>query len=384
MATTALGTVLHNLRRFVLRQENATLTDGDLLERFVSGGDEAAFEMLLHRHGPMVFGACRRLLQNEPDVEDAFQATFLVLVRKAGTIRPRGMVGNWLYGVAHSTALKARAMRTKRSSKERELAARTLPQASSSTWEDIEELLDQELKALPDKYRAPIVLCDLEGKSLKEAARDLGCPPATVGTRLARGRVMLARRLTRRGVTLSTGALAIALSQNMASAAVPTALTASLVNNVALLTAGKMVTGGMISAKAAALSESVLKTMLLAKLKVITVLLVPVLIGVAGLVSTEWAEPSESVTATEKVEQLQASVDQRQGDGGLVSEQRARLDFPKETPIHDGDPSRLTASGKEGSPPVPRELRTKALPRGLANKAASHPGRIAWLKSHGS
>src|SRR5262245_51366626 len=113
MATTALGTVLSYLRRSGLHQEEVGHTDGDLLERFVTGDDEAAFEALLRRHGPMVLGACRRVLRNEADAEDAFQATFLVLVRKAASIRPRGMVGNWLYGVAHSTALKARAMSIK-------------------------------------------------------------------------------------------------------------------------------------------------------------------------------------------------------------------------------------------------------------------------------
>src|SRR5262249_16707348 len=119
MATTALGFVLHRLRRSLLRQDERVVSDADLLRSFLSGRDEAAFEALLRRHGPMVLGVCRRVLRNEADAEDAFQATFLVLVRKAATIRPRGMVGNWLYGVAHTTALKARAMRTRRLAKER-------------------------------------------------------------------------------------------------------------------------------------------------------------------------------------------------------------------------------------------------------------------------
>src|SRR5262245_35915307 len=122
MATTALGTVLNNLRRSLLRQDKVGLTDGELLECFIGRRDEAAFEALLCRHGPMVLGVCRRVLRNEADAEDAFQATFLLLVKKATCIRPRGMVGNWLYGVAHSTALKARAMSNKRSAKERAAA----------------------------------------------------------------------------------------------------------------------------------------------------------------------------------------------------------------------------------------------------------------------
>ena len=118
MATTALGAVLHNLRRSWLRQDDAGFTDGELLDGFVARRDEAAFEALVHRHGPMVLGVCRRVLRNDADAEDAFQATFLVLVRKAASIRPRGLVGNWLYGVAHQTALKARAMSAKRKMRE--------------------------------------------------------------------------------------------------------------------------------------------------------------------------------------------------------------------------------------------------------------------------
>src|SRR5262249_13119480 len=178
-------------------QAEAHITDGELLGCSLSRRDESAFESLVRRHGPMVLGVCRRTLRNEADAEDAFQATFLVLVRKAAGIRPRGMVGNWLYGVANTTALKAKAMRSKRRAKEAEAGARPKLQTPPEVWRHLEAVLDQELQALPDKYRAPIVLCDLEGKSLKEAARQLGAPAATVGTRLARGRARLGRQLAR-------------------------------------------------------------------------------------------------------------------------------------------------------------------------------------------
>src|SRR5437762_5474619 len=135
MAATALGTVLHQLRGSWLRQDRASLTDGELLECFITRRDEAAFDVLLHRHASMVLGVCRRVLRNEADSEDAFQATFLVLVRKAASIRPPGMVGNWLYGVAHTTALKARAMNTKRLAKEREAAVRRKPEVTAETWQ---------------------------------------------------------------------------------------------------------------------------------------------------------------------------------------------------------------------------------------------------------
>src|SRR5260221_2161193 len=162
MATTVLGTVLRNVRRSMVRHDDAGQTDGALLECFITQQDEAAFEALVRRHGPMVLGVCRRFLRNEADAEDAFQATFLVLVRRAGSVRPRGMVGNWLYGVAQNTARKAYAMNTRTRAKEREAGARPKPQTASEDWQQQHVLLDQELQALPDKYRAPIVLCDLE------------------------------------------------------------------------------------------------------------------------------------------------------------------------------------------------------------------------------
>jgi RNA polymerase sigma factor (sigma-70 family) len=156
MATTAFGTVLDKLRHSVLRQDQAGLTDAELLEYYVTRRDDAAFKALLRRHGPMVLGVCRRVLQNQADAEDAFQATFLVLLRKAGSIRPRRLVGNWLYGVARRTALKARAMRTKRLNKERAAAAWPRPAAAEETGQDLETLLDQELQHLPTIYRKSV------------------------------------------------------------------------------------------------------------------------------------------------------------------------------------------------------------------------------------
>src|SRR5262245_34186084 len=279
MATTALGTVLHKLRRSFLRQDGATLTDGELLECVIARRDEAAFEALMRRHGPMVLGVCRRVLRNEADAEDAFQATFFVLVRKAASIRPRGLVGNWLYGVAHNTALKAKAMNERRRTKEKEAATQPKPSAPAADWQHLQELLDQELQVLPDKYRSAIVLCDLEGKSIKEAARHLGCPPGTVGTRLARGRSLLGRRLRRHGLALSGGALAAQLAQGMALACVPAALVNTTIQSAAFVAAGRASAPGFLSARAAALMEGVLKAMLLTKLKIaaIGVLLVGLL-----------------------------------------------------------------------------------------------------------
>src|SRR5262249_4440452 len=164
---------------------------GELLERFLARRDEAAFADLVRRHGPMVLGVCRRVLRHEADAEDAFQATFLVLAKKARTVRPRGAAGNWLYGVAQNTAGEAKAMNLRRRQKEREAGVVPRQAAPEEVWRDLLPRLDQELPALPDKYRTPIVLCDLEGRTIREAARQLGWPQGTVATRLTRGRALL-------------------------------------------------------------------------------------------------------------------------------------------------------------------------------------------------
>src|SRR5262245_42532773 len=218
MATTQLQRVIRELVRS--QGAGAEVTDGMLLESYVRTREEEAFAALVRRHGPMVWGVCRRMLGHE-DAEDAFQATFLVLARKAAAVVPRAMVANWLYGVAHQTALKARANTARRGAREQQVV--TMPEPAvqpEKLWDDVRPLLDLELRRLPDKYQAVIVLCDLDGKTRKEAARQLACPEGTVAGRLARARVMLAKRLTQRGVALSGGALAAVLSRKVAAAGV--------------------------------------------------------------------------------------------------------------------------------------------------------------------
>src|SRR6266567_8849302 len=206
MATSQMCEVIQHLRRTALLRDGAGRTDGQLLEDYVGRRDDAALAALVWRHGPMVWGVCRRVLRNHHDAEDAFQATFLVLVRKAASIASRELVANWLYGVAHQTALKARATVAKRRTRERQVTDMPEPAVSQQDqWRDLQPVLDEELSRLPDKYRGVIVLCDLEGKTRKEVAGQLGCPEGTVASRLARARIMLAKRFTQRGVALSGG-----------------------------------------------------------------------------------------------------------------------------------------------------------------------------------
>jgi RNA polymerase sigma-70 factor (ECF subfamily) len=249
------------------------MTDGQLLQGFVAHRDEAAFEALVRRHGPMVWGVCQRLLRNHQDAEDAFQATFLVLVRKAAAIASRELLANWLYGVAYRTALKARAANARRQARERQVPAMPEPEAvPQGLWHDLRPLLDQELSRLPDKYRVAIILCDLDGKTRQEAARQLGWPEGTVAGRLARARALLARRLTRQGVVLSGGSLAVVLAQGAASACVPTTLVASTVQAAGLFAAGQAAGACGISTSVAALTEGVVQAMFLTKLKTATAL----------------------------------------------------------------------------------------------------------------
>jgi RNA polymerase sigma factor (sigma-70 family) len=273
--------VLRHLRRAALRPDGADLSDGQLLDCFLRRRDEAAFAALVRRHGPMVWGVCLRTLRNHHDAEDAFQATFLVLVRKAASIVPREQVAGWLHGVAYHTALKARAAAARRRLKERQPTAMTRSTADPhDRWEELQPLLDRELSRLPEKYRIPVVLCDLEGKTRKEAARQLGWPEGTLSGRLARARALLARRLARHGLALSGGALALLLADEAAIAAVPPAVLRETIRAGGVWATD---TAGGISARVLILTNGVLRAMLLSKLKIATgVVMVAGLLGMGG------------------------------------------------------------------------------------------------------
>jgi RNA polymerase sigma factor (sigma-70 family) len=291
MATSQMSEILQHLRRVVLHCDGADLTDGQLLADYLRRGDETALTTLVRRDGPMVWGLCRRVLGNSHDAEDAFQVTFLVLVRKAASIAAPELLANWLYGVAHQTALKARATAARRRARERQVAHMPEPAVTDQhLWNELQPLLDQELSRLSDKYRVAIVLCDLEGKTLREAAQQLGVPDGTLAARLTRGRAMLAKRLARRGLAVSGGALATVLSQNLVSASVPTSLVSSTIQVLTLSAAGEAVAAGVISPRVAALTEGVLKTMLSKKFEVVALLLAAVgLIGMATAVLCQQA-----------------------------------------------------------------------------------------------
>jgi RNA polymerase sigma factor (sigma-70 family) len=217
-----LGTAIRRLLRRVSAAPSAGLGDAELLERFVRSRDEAAIETLLWRHGPMVLSTCRRLLNHHADSEDCFQATFLVLCRRAGTIAKRQSVGSWLHKVAYRICLRARARRSRRPVSAAEVGE--LPAAETVTpieQEELRGLLDRELRRLPERYRAPLILHYLEEKTVEQVAQELGWRPGTVSSRLARGKELLRVRLAGRDLTLSAGAATAALASETATAAVP-------------------------------------------------------------------------------------------------------------------------------------------------------------------
>jgi RNA polymerase sigma factor (sigma-70 family) len=277
MPTDQSHDVLHQVRRAALFPDGGASTDAHLLECFVRRRDEAAFEALVRRHGPMVLGVCRRLLRHPQDAEDAFQATFLVLVRKAAVLGHRELLGNWLYGVAYRTALDARAAAARRRARERQVSP--MPEAEvnagAGVGRDLRGLLDRELNRLPDKYRVPVVLCDLQGKTRRDVAAQLGVPVGTLSGRLTTAHRLLARRLGRHGLSLAGGALAAVLSEGAAPACVPAPLVAATVEAAA----------GAVSAPAAALAEGVVKALLLRKLQIATamILAAATVVGAARL-----------------------------------------------------------------------------------------------------
>jgi RNA polymerase sigma factor (sigma-70 family) len=249
------------------------LGDDELLGRFLAGhrdeSAEAAFAALVDRHGPMVLGVCRRVLGDRHEAEDAFQATFLVLARKAGAIARREQLANWLHGVASRTALDARARADRRRAREQRAFAMSAAAAMPDDLAEHGELraaLDEELARLPASYRGAVVLCELDGLSRHAAARRLGIPEGTLSSRLARAKDLLRHRLTRRGLAPSAVALEAALSREARALILPPSLAGSTIQAAARVAAGASLAEA-VSASVVTLTRGVLHTMLLAKIK---------------------------------------------------------------------------------------------------------------------
>jgi RNA polymerase sigma factor (sigma-70 family) len=290
------GVILRGIEQIFNQGSLTGLSEGQLLGRF-AGGDEGAFEALVTRHGPMVLGICRRLLYDRRDVEDAFQATFLVLLRKARALRDPEGLSPWLHSVAYRVAARIRSNSARRPAEESRGAR---PEAVEAACElersELRALLDEEIHRLPEKYRRPVVLCYLEGRTHEEAARRLRCSAGSVRGRLDRARQKLKDRLGRRGVAPAAGLAALAAGAESASAAVPAPLIAG---TIATLTRAATATAvsGAASVSALELADAVFRGMIVAKLKV-AALLVAGMIALGAMSLVVALEPNGPRMAT--------------------------------------------------------------------------------------
>jgi RNA polymerase sigma factor (sigma-70 family) len=279
MPAPSASSLVDFVRRLALSPGARDASDHQLLERFVVWRDEAAFRALLHRYGGLVLGVCRRLLTQTQDIEDAFQATFLVLVRRASDIERGELLGNWLYGVALRTASKARSQAARRSARQQPLLdAADFDTTLAAQWRDVRSVLDEEIDRLPAKYRMPFVLCYLEGKTNDEAAQVLACPRGTIQSRLSWARERLRQRLTRRGLAVSAGLVATLLAGGSLAAAVPAELAENTLRLSLLFAAGETTTGAVATASGAVLARGVLKAMFLNKVKVASLVLLAIIV----------------------------------------------------------------------------------------------------------
>jgi RNA polymerase sigma factor (sigma-70 family) len=295
-----LQDVVHHLRHLTGPQTAPAPSERELLDRFIADRDEAAFAALVERHAPMVLGVCRRVLRHAHDAEDACQATFLVFARKAASVRKRESLASWLHGVAYHVATRLKRDLARRGAREalRPEAAQA-DVAVEACWRELRGLLDDELARLPARYRSPLVLCYLEGRTRDEAAQQLGWSLTTFRGRLERGRERLRARLIRRGLTLSAALFAGALGESSASAAPPPAFVVRTVKAALLYAAGRAAPDGF-SVQAVALAEGVLKTMLLSKLKFVTAALVALAVlgaSAAGLMQRALADKPAAAPA---------------------------------------------------------------------------------------
>jgi RNA polymerase sigma factor (sigma-70 family) len=263
MATAVLlGNVVRRLRSAPVLSDGAELSDARLLERFVGQHDSSAFAVLLRRHGPMVLAVCRQVLGQAQDVEDAFQAAFLVLVRRAATVRKYESLASWLYGVALRTARQARRDMSRRLLRERRAAVDPVQTPHDDlTWSEVRAVLYEEIERLPERYRAPLVLCYLEGQTNSRAARQLGVPVGSLSKRLGRARGLLRGRLLRRGVGIPAAALLV-LPAGQGGAAVPPALAEATTR-----AAGDAVQGVATAGTATALADGVTRALVASKAK---------------------------------------------------------------------------------------------------------------------
>jgi RNA polymerase sigma factor (sigma-70 family) len=290
---TAQDVLTCHLRTIAVKQATAALSDQQLLEAFLTQRSEASFTALVERHGSMVFSVCRRVLHHAQDAEDAFQATFLVLARNAGSIRKRGSVSSFLHGVAYHTATKLRLASARRTRRERKCdCSPSLEGTDDITWRELRLVLDEELARLPEHSRAPLVLCYLEGRTQDEAARQLGWSKGTFRRRLDRARDLLRRRLTRRGLALSAALCTPLLAGLSAPAAMPATLARSATRTGLRVVSGEPM-AGVIPGRVAALANGGLLSGLTIRVKTVSAVLLTIVLAGSGFLAHQQFGPAQ-------------------------------------------------------------------------------------------
>ncbi|HEY7315775.1 MAG TPA: sigma-70 family RNA polymerase sigma factor [Gemmataceae bacterium] len=331
MAGSQAERVLKHLHHLI--ESSGAQTDGRLLERFVARRDEDAFAELVARHGPLVYGVCRRILRDSHDAEDVFQAAFLVLARKAPAIRKPESLPSFLHNVAYRLAIKARTAAERRRQHERRAVLPRQFEETDLSWRDVRGLIDEELSCLPEKWRLPLVLCFLEGQTQGEAARCLGWSRGTLKRRLERGRDRLRLRLTRRGVTLGAGLLTAALTEGVGKAAVPIDL------RVAAVRGGiRFTTGAVVGSRAALLAEGMLQTMRTTKIKFAVVL--ALVLGGAAAAAGLASRPAPPINPQQNKAETRGESARKITDARPASARESRKDRQGD-PLPEGATARL-------------------------------------------
>ena len=366
-------------------------SERQLLDRFLFARDELAFEAIVKRHGPMVVGVCRSVLKDEADIDDAFQATFLVLVKKAGSLRDADQLSPWLHGVARRVALEARTAASKRRGRESQavFVEPAAPDSSLGNAEhrELRSLIHTELDRLSPPERSAILLCDLQGLSHQEAADQLGWPLGTVKARVARGRDRLRGRLIRRGVTLSSGLLASGLAaESSASILVSPTLIAATTRAALAVAAGRVLSVGLISAPVATLTQGAVRAMIVTKLKAVavalaattSVLAVPSLVAYQQTPKAEPAKKNQSIPVEAKIQTPQIVADPLDGNNGTTDVSGLKLKMAQAAvkSIHE-----LVRDGT----PVPDEYRKlwfRRLAEAELEKAITKSDRVKAVESY--
>jgi RNA polymerase sigma factor (sigma-70 family) len=381
MAGRRRGGALREIRTLFDVGTVAGLSDAELLERFAARSGEAAelaFAALVERHGPMVLRVCRKALGDPHDAQDAFQATFLVLVERAGSIRAGGSVGPWLHGVALRVSAGARsaAARRRRHERRRAEAAAEATSCASARPADWSAALHEEVDRLPARYRAAVVLCDLQGRSCPEAAGQLGWPVGTVKSRLARGRARLRTRLVRRGLAPSAGALTALTAGEAATAAVPTTLAATTARLAARAAAGEAATGTV-----AALTKGVIRAMILAKWKTAALAVALALVAAGGVVGQA---PPRAGDDGDRLRSLEDKLDRvlralEGGHRGWATTPNAAINPPANNMAQPGGPGGTAVTSAAPLQPsnVAADIKAELFRRGYATASSLHNGAPA-------